>query len=109
LPTNIRDAFFSDEQPVLALPPPVPELESCSEEESLSPEDVWKQAVEDDSPPAVLHRIVNVSTAFRVLDDSDGRLICLSKLLHRSLKPREEIAREIVAITGTMLCGCLTT
>jgi hypothetical protein len=63
LPTNIRDAFFSDEQP--ALPPPVPELESCSDEESLSPEDIWKQAVEDDSPPAVLHRIVNVSTALR--------------------------------------------
>jgi hypothetical protein len=97
LPTNIRDAFCSDEQPVLALPPPVPELESCSEEESLSPEDVWKQAVEDDSPPVVLHRIVNVSTAFRGLDDSDGRLICLSKLLHRSLKPREEIARDIAA------------
>jgi hypothetical protein len=61
LPANIRDAFFSDEQPVAPSPSPAPELEPGSGEESLSPENVWKQAVEDDSPPAILHRIVTVS------------------------------------------------
>lgn len=74
LPTSVRDAFFCDEQPAAVSPPPVPELESCSEEESLSPEEIWKQAVEDDSPPAVLHRIVNVSAALQAPNDSDGRL-----------------------------------
>ncbi|KAK4044396.1 hypothetical protein C8A01DRAFT_12227 [Parachaetomium inaequale] len=77
LPANIRDAFFSDEQPAAPSPSPAPELEPGSGEESLGPENVWKQAVEDDSPPAILHRIVT--------------------LLHRSLKPREEVVRDIAA------------
>ncbi|KAL2017746.1 hypothetical protein VTK56DRAFT_1716 [Thermocarpiscus australiensis] len=51
--------------------------EPSSEDGGLSPENVWKKAVEDDSPPAILHKVV--------------------ALLHRSLKPREEVIQDIVS------------
>ncbi|KAK4249503.1 hypothetical protein C7999DRAFT_12718, partial [Corynascus novoguineensis] len=73
-PSHIKDAFLSDEQPAapkLSLPP---ETKPCSPKH-LIPENIWRREVEDDSPPAILHRIVT--------------------LLHRSLKPREEVVRDI--------------
>ncbi|KAL2193741.1 hypothetical protein P885DRAFT_44524 [Corynascus similis CBS 632.67] len=73
-PSHIKDAFLSDEQPVtpkLFLPQ---KTRSCSPNNPI-PENIWKRAVEDDSPPAILHRIMT--------------------LLHRSLKPREEVVRDI--------------
>ncbi|KAK3300742.1 uncharacterized protein B0H64DRAFT_334247 [Chaetomium fimeti] len=76
LPARIQEAFFSDEQPVAPSPSPAPESEPNLEECS-GVEDIWKQVVEDDSSPAILHRIVT--------------------LLHRSLKPREEVIRDIAA------------
>ncbi len=60
LPSNLREAFLSDEQLAISSSlTPVPE--SSSPEEGLRPEDIWKQAVDDSSPPAVMHRIVTVS------------------------------------------------
>ncbi|SPQ18515.1 71aec620-286c-486d-9373-900577735acb [Thermothielavioides terrestris] len=56
-------------------PSPAPELLPGANNGASDPEEVWKQAVEDDTPPAVLHRIIT--------------------LLHRSLKPREEVVRDI--------------
>ncbi|KAH6854128.1 hypothetical protein B0I37DRAFT_401169 [Chaetomium sp. MPI-CAGE-AT-0009] len=76
LPASIQKAFFSDEQLVAPSASPAPALEADSEE-CLRAAEVWKQSVEDDSPPAVLHRIVT--------------------LLHRSLKSREEVIRDIAA------------
>jgi hypothetical protein len=60
-PQGLREAFLSDEQQAPS-PPPVPEPESSSAEERLSPEDVWKEAVDDSSPPVIMHRIVTVSS-----------------------------------------------
>ncbi|KAK4098819.1 hypothetical protein N658DRAFT_543497 [Parathielavia hyrcaniae] len=77
LPANIREAFFSDERPAMSSSPSVHPLEPGLGNGVLNPEDIWSQAVQDDSPPAILHRIVS--------------------LLHRSLKPREEVVRDIVA------------
>ncbi|AEO53797.1 hypothetical protein MYCTH_2295606 [Thermothelomyces thermophilus ATCC 42464] len=75
LPSRIIDAFLSDDQQqAKSSPSTVLEPEFCSKQ-SLSPEEAWKQAVEDGSPPAILHRIIT--------------------LLHRSLKPREEVVRDI--------------
>ncbi|KAH6650375.1 hypothetical protein F5144DRAFT_481482 [Chaetomium tenue] len=74
LPARIQEAFFSDEQLAAPSSSPAPALPSNAEECSR-PQDVWKQVVDDDSPPAILHRIVT--------------------LLHRSLKPREEVVRDI--------------
>ncbi|AEO70692.1 uncharacterized protein THITE_46484 [Thermothielavioides terrestris NRRL 8126] len=75
LPAGIREAFLSDEQPAMGSPSPAPELLPGANNGASDPEEVWKQAVEDDTPPAVLHRIIT--------------------LLHRSLKPREEVVRDI--------------
>jgi hypothetical protein len=62
LPADIREAFFSDERPA-ASPLPAREPEPCPGEESPRPEDIWSQAVDHDSPPAILHRIVTVSAS----------------------------------------------
>ncbi|KAL2176092.1 uncharacterized protein P884DRAFT_204264 [Thermothelomyces heterothallicus CBS 202.75] len=75
LPSRIIDAFLSDDQQQAeSSPSTVLKPEFCSKQ-SLNPEEAWKQAVEDGSPPAILHRIIT--------------------LLHRSLKPREEVVRDI--------------
>ncbi|KAK3309729.1 uncharacterized protein B0T15DRAFT_570447 [Chaetomium strumarium] len=78
LPSGLRDAFFSDEKPA-AVPSPLPEPGSWPETdgENINPEDIWKQTVGDDKPPEVLCRVVT--------------------LLHRSLKPKEEIIRDIAS------------
>lgn len=56
---------FLNEQPgsVFVSPDPAHGLEHSSGDDRLDPQDMWKQAVEDDSPPAVLHRIVTVSAS----------------------------------------------
>ncbi|KAL2136995.1 hypothetical protein VTI74DRAFT_10471 [Chaetomium olivicolor] len=68
------EGLFSDGHAGSISPPTAPVV-GPDVEDSMVPEDAWKQVVEDDSPPTVLHRIVT--------------------LLHRSLKPREEAVREI--------------
>ena len=96
LPPNLREAFLSDEQ--LANSPsltPVPG--SSSAEEGLRPEDIWKQAVDDNSPPAIMHRIVTVSSSPFVFVTLGGAKTGYPQLLHRSLKPREEVVRQIAA------------
>ncbi|KAK4149003.1 hypothetical protein C8A00DRAFT_19259 [Chaetomidium leptoderma] len=81
LPVAIREAFFSDEAPApVSLSPSLAQGHCAGEgsgKESMTPEDAWRHAVEDDSEPAILHRIVT--------------------LLHRSLKPREDVVRDIAA------------
>ncbi|KAK4129036.1 hypothetical protein N657DRAFT_630017 [Parathielavia appendiculata] len=77
LPADTRGGFYSDEQQATTTSSSVREQEPCPAHGGSSPEDMWSQVVQDDSPPAILHRIVS--------------------LLHRSLKPREEVVRDIVA------------
>ncbi|KAK3904520.1 hypothetical protein C8A05DRAFT_13617 [Staphylotrichum tortipilum] len=76
-PAGIRDAFLSDEQPAANPPSPSPEVEAHPDEEGLCAGDMWEEAVDGGSLPAVLHKIIT--------------------RLHRSMKPREEVVREIVA------------
>ncbi|KAH6619442.1 hypothetical protein B0J18DRAFT_481914 [Chaetomium sp. MPI-SDFR-AT-0129] len=75
LPAAIRDAFLSDDHLAVDSPSPDPSEQPNTKEHSLSPGDTWKSVVENTSSPKVLHRIVT--------------------LLHRSLKPREDIIRDI--------------
>ncbi len=65
LPSSLREAFLSDEQPTISSSP-VPDPKSSSPEEGLRPEEIWKHAVDDSSPPAIMHRIVTVSLFPRV-------------------------------------------
>lgn len=92
LPARIQEAFFSDGQLAAPSSPPAPALQPNAEECSR-PQDVWKQMVEDDSPPAILRRIVTVSAVLLFLDDI--KQLIMPQLLHRSLKPREEVIRDI--------------
>jgi hypothetical protein len=77
LPAVIREAFFSDERPA-ASPSPVREPEPSPGEDSPSAEELWSQAVEDDSPPAILHRIVTVSAALHGFPCNRSRLTLTS-------------------------------
>ncbi|KAK4144871.1 uncharacterized protein C8A04DRAFT_11114 [Dichotomopilus funicola] len=77
LPAAIRDAFLSDDHLAVDSPSPDPSEQPNTKEHSLSPGDTWKSVVEDTSSPKVLHRIVT--------------------LLHRSLKPKEDIIRDIAS------------
>ncbi|KAK4116573.1 hypothetical protein N656DRAFT_794867 [Canariomyces notabilis] len=63
-------------QPEDALPSANSTPKLDAEGARMNPQNIWTQAVMDDSPPAILHRIVT--------------------LLHRSLKPKEEVVRDIV-------------
>lgn len=51
-------ALFSEERTESSASAPL--AVNPNSDDSSTPEDSWKQAVEDDSPPAVLHRIINV-------------------------------------------------
>lgn len=51
----------SDEHPH-SMSPPVPTHPGDPVGDNLKPEDIWKQAAADDSPPAILNRVVHVST-----------------------------------------------
>lgn len=73
LPAALREAFLSDEQ-LRVLLTSAPEPNPCLEEDALAPEDIWKQAVEDDSPPAVMRKIVTVRDV-PAADDHKQRLI----------------------------------
>ena len=70
LPTR-KGGFISDEQPDQVSPSPMHREALCSDNDRLTPENMWKQAVEDDSPPAVLHRVVSVSTILPASYDID--------------------------------------
>lgn len=67
LPGGIRDAFLSDEQPAATPPFPSPEAEARPNEEGVSPGEAWEEVVDDDALPAVLHKIVTVSTTMQPL------------------------------------------
>jgi hypothetical protein len=60
LPARIQEAFFSDERLAAPSSSPTAALQPNAEELSR-PQDVWKKMVDDDSPPAILRRIVTVS------------------------------------------------
>jgi hypothetical protein len=70
LPTG-KSGFISDEQPDQVSPSPMHREALCSDNDRLSPENMWKQAVEDNYPPAVLHRIVSVSPILPASYDID--------------------------------------
>lgn len=57
-----RGVGLSHKLPEVTSSPPVPAAQDSSQHRSSDPGEMWKQATEDDSPPAVLHRIVAVST-----------------------------------------------
>jgi hypothetical protein len=95
LPVGIRDAFLSDEQPAATPPFPSPEAEARPDEERVSPGEAWEEVVDDDALPAVLHKIVTVSTTIQPSFQSTTNMSF--QRLHRSMKPREDIVRDIAA------------
>ncbi|KAL2263154.1 hypothetical protein VTK26DRAFT_7978 [Humicola hyalothermophila] len=68
--------FAPDEPSTSCTNSPSTDASPSPQRDPAKPEDIWRQAVADDSPPEVLHRIVT--------------------LLHRSMKPREEVVLDIV-------------
>lgn len=72
-----RSGFILGEQPDQVSPSPMHREALSSDNDKLTPENMWKQAVEDDSPPAVLHRVVSVST----VPQHQMVLICQRQLL----------------------------
>jgi hypothetical protein len=60
-PEYIQDPFFPTQPPRTAVSKSLSQKQqACSEDGGLNPEDVWKDVVEDDDPPAVLLRFAKV-------------------------------------------------
>jgi len=91
-----NDAVRSNAQPQDTSP--LPNLKDPSAIDALAPEEMWRRAIDDDSPPLVLQRLTTVSTLYKVANfEFTYTKSIVTKLLHRSLKPKEEIVRDIAA------------